>query len=357
MLMVLLALCDVFLTVLYARSGAGLITPRVNKLAWRTLRWMAPRQRHARDGFLSFGGPLILVLTVTTWVGLLLLGFALIAWPALGTSIRSSSGETPTDLAAAISYSGYSLTTLGTGDIVPQTPAFRLMMTAEAIVGFSVLTLTLTYFMSVYSALVRRNTLAQALHHLSCGTGDASEIVVRLGSGGTFEEARTVLADTSFRVLDLLESHHSYPVLHYFRMKDPRYAMARIALLAMDTAAILRTALGERHQGLSRSAAVDMLWGSGMALLEDAGRTFLAADAAPKAAEKVSEDAIRDRYRKISLKLESACIDRAGAAGDLAYRDDRCRWEALVRAFAALMAHDWIEIDPPSADRASYPSR
>ena len=131
--------------------------------------------------------------------------------------------------------------------------------------------------------------------------------------------------------------------------------MARIALLTMDSAVILRTALAERHQALSRSAAVDMLWGSGMALLKDAGRTFLASDATPKAAERISEDAIRDRYRNISLKLESACIGSAGMTGARAYRDDRYRWEALVRAFATSRALDWIEVDSPSTNHADNP--
>ena len=92
-----------------------------------------------------------------------------------------------------------------------------------------------------------------------------------------------------------------------------------------------------------------------MALLQGAGRTFLASDATPKAAQRISEDAIRDRYRIISLKLESACIGSAGMTGATAYRDDRCRWEALVRAYATSMAHDWIEIDSPSTNQVDNP--
>lgn len=57
-------------------------------------------------------------------------------------------------------YSGYSLTTLGTGDIVPKTATYRLLTVLEAVLGFSTFTRTLTYFLSVYSALRQRNVFA-----------------------------------------------------------------------------------------------------------------------------------------------------------------------------------------------------
>jgi Ion channel len=93
-------------------------------------------------------GPTLLIITVAVWILLLLLGFALIAWPALG-KIQMEMGETPTDFITAIYYSGYSLATLGTGDITPQTSTYRLLMVLETILGFSTLTMTLTYFESV----------------------------------------------------------------------------------------------------------------------------------------------------------------------------------------------------------------
>ncbi|MDP8993707.1 MAG: potassium channel family protein [Pseudomonadota bacterium] len=157
--LILLALLDVFLTVLYARSGAGLITPRLNRLTWRLIRRAAPRSRAARDKFLSFAGPAMLVLTVAVWAILLFLGSGLIAWPELGTGLRATQGATPTDFLTALYYGGYSLTTLGTGDIVPTTGAMKVLMVLQALVGFSFVTLTLTYFISVYSALLRRNKL------------------------------------------------------------------------------------------------------------------------------------------------------------------------------------------------------
>ncbi|OUC53680.1 hypothetical protein CA262_18570 [Sphingobium sp. GW456-12-10-14-TSB1] len=352
---VTIALADVFLTVLFARSGTGLITPRLNRLIWALFKAASPRRGGLRDTILAFAGPTMMVATVSVWFLLLTCGFALIVWPALGTSIQASQGPTPTDFAAALYFSGYSLTTLGTGDIVPQTSGFRILMVLQAFLGFSILTLALTYLMSVYSALVRRNTLAQALHHLSSGTGNAAELVAGLGAGGSFEDARNRLSTLAVRVLGLLESHHSYPVLHYFRLREPRYAMARIALLTMDTATLLRTAFGLQHEALARSGAVQMLWGSGLALLRETGATFL-----PKRTEVPAQD---ERSKSDKAARFDAALHRVQAAGiattsDTAgafatYTSLREEWVGLTRAFAMSMGHQWDEIEPRPQARTS----
>lgn len=350
---VAIAVADIFLTVLHARSGSGLITPRLNRLIWILFKAVSPQRGGTRDTVLAFAGPTMMVAAVCVWFLLLTSGFALAVWPALGTSIQASQGPTPTNFAAAFYYSGYSLTTLGTGDIVPQTSGFQALMVLQAFLGFSVLTLSLTYLMSVYSALVRRNTLAQALHHMSSGSGDAAVVVARLGAGGSFEEARSLLSNIAIRVLDLLESHHSYPVLHYFRLRKPHYAMARIALLTMDTVTLLRTALDSQHDPLARSGAVQMLWGSGLALLNETGDTFLS---------KRTEKQVREERRKsdeaahfqaaIDSIREAGIATNSNTAGAFtSYMSLREEWIALTRAFAKSMGHQWDEIE--SSARAS----
>lgn len=100
---------------------------------------------------LSFVGPALLVILAAFWLLLLVLGFALLYWPALGTSLEASKGGTSTDFLAALYYSGFSFTTLGLGDIEPQTALLRMLTVTEAALGFSFFTLTITYFLSVYS--------------------------------------------------------------------------------------------------------------------------------------------------------------------------------------------------------------
>ena len=84
-LLITLVLLDVFLTVLYARAGTGIFSKWMASLVWRVFCLVSkPFGRH-RGTVLSFCGPVILVLLVTTWDFGLTLGAALVIHPAHGS--------------------------------------------------------------------------------------------------------------------------------------------------------------------------------------------------------------------------------------------------------------------------------
>lgn len=345
-----MALADIFLAVLYARSGASLLSDRLNKVAWQLLRGAALTRPGARGRgrLLAYAGPGLLIVSITLWVVLLLVGFALIVQPALGSAIRSTSGPTPKDFATALYYAGFSLTTLGTGDIVPFTAFHRLLTVFMAAVGFSVLTLSLTFSTSVYNALVRRNTFALGLHHRTAATADAGVLLERLGSGGDFSGAQQELTTMSEELINLYESHHFYPVLHYFRFQNNVYALARIALLTLDTATLLKSVLDEQaYPSLVRSSAVAALWGGGTRLLGGVAEAFL-----PRNPGEVgelqgdTEEQWRAHYHQVADKLraEGITVTQDAAAGADRYVALRRQWGAYVVAFADYMAYEWAEI-------------
>ena len=59
-----LMLVDIFVTVLYARAGSGLIAPHVARLFWRLMRRISTLAMRRREHVLSFGGPLPVVAVV-----------------------------------------------------------------------------------------------------------------------------------------------------------------------------------------------------------------------------------------------------------------------------------------------------
>lgn len=333
-----LALADIFLTVLYARSGTGMFAPRVTHYAWRGMVLIAPVKLLNRNRFLSYGGPLMMVLSVALWVGMLLVGSAFVVWSALGSGIEATDGSTPAGFTTALYYAGFSLTTLGIGDLVPTSPALRGFTIAMAAIGFSVVTLTITYFMSVYGALVRRNALAQALHHFSGGTGDAAQLLAHLGRGDDFDAARSHLAMLGMAIIDLAESHQTYPVLQYFRMREARYSMARIALILLETSALARSALGPRHEAFSYSASIELLSGSAVRLCLDASQTFIWRQG------RLPEGG--QRYHEALAVLRKAGIQVVDeeAAGEAAYLQHRDRWIEHVHGLAVSAGYRWDEI-------------
>src|SRR4051812_10076343 len=159
-LLILIILLDVFLTVLYARIGTSIIGSRLGHLVWVCFIKASKPLGPWRGAVLSFCGPLILVLLVGLWALGLTLGAALIMHPELGTSIRVSNGETPTDFVTAIYAGGSSMAMVGASDFTPHTSPTRLLFLLNALIGTSVISLTLTYVMQVYTALQHRNVMA-----------------------------------------------------------------------------------------------------------------------------------------------------------------------------------------------------
>ena len=296
----------------------------------------------------------MMVLSVGAWIGMLLLGSALIVWPVLGTDLTSSNGSTPTNFSVALYYAGYSLTTLGVGDLVPISGRLRLFTIALAVIGFSVVTLSLTYFLSVYSALVRRNVVSQVLHHMSGGSGRSGDIVAGLGHGGSFDQARSQIATVATGILDIVESNESYPVLQYFRMNRPRYAVARVAFLTLDTASLLRTAISPAYADFARSSVVRLLWGSGLSLLGDAESVFIWESRSPNDPRNSHGDEDCHAHFDEALRVfREAGIETASDVDQAfeAYCALRSEWIDRVVGLARCTGFDWHEV---SAQRAPH---
>lgn len=341
---ILLILVDIFRTILH-HGDTGPLSGRSNRLIWRALRWASLLLPRFRDAILGVAGPVMVVITVGVWVVSLVLGFALIVWPALGTGIQDTGGATSTDFATAVYFSGYALTTLGTGDIVAETAPYQLLMVIEAGLGFSVLTMALTYVLAVYGAIISRNTFALALHHGAGGHYDAAELVARLGPGGDFSQSRTELTSLATGLLELVDLHRSYPILPYFRFREPFHALPGMMMVMMDTVSLILSTLNEEeYRALTDSAVVAQLWGGGMEMLREISTSLLSAQAVVTVARPTSDDmdVWRDRYRRALARLALVGITPIHdvAAGEERYVCLRGEWAPMVAAWERMLLHD-----------------
>lgn len=357
--LVALVLLDVFLTVLYARINTGIISQRLADAMFVGCRAVARALgRRPGDTLLSYCGPIILVATVTAWALGLILGMALIIHPFLGSAITATSGQTPQDFLTALYVAGDTMTTVGTSDLAPRTGAFRLLYVFNSLIGVSLITLTMTYLLEIYSSLQARNVFALHVHQGTAERGDAAELVAGLGSGGDFRPSVTQLGDLAGEMARFKEAHHFHSVLVYFRFAETHYALPRLALVLLDAVTLIRTALDEQRYGwLQRSAAVDQIWRSSMLMLRVVGGSFLPPGSAaePVALDEPSMHRWRQRYRQAAQRLREAGIatvqDDAGGAE--AYAAQRRQWDGYITAFAQQMAYDVAEIDPAGSGVAA----
>ncbi len=349
-LLIALILLDVFLTVLYARIGTGLLSHQLARYTWRAFRAGSKLFPRSRDTILSYCGPVILVSLVATWLIGLTVGAGMVIHPRLGTSIIAHTGPTPTDFVTAIYMAGDSMSTVGTSDLSPRTPSMRLFLMSMSFIGLSIITLTLTYFLEIYNALQRRNTFGLKVHMATGETGDAAELVAGLGPGGHFDSGYTHLAEMQGEMASFKESHHFYSVLLYFRFKEPLYAVSRMALVNLDAVCLIKSGLSDHHYGwLKESAAVNQLWRGSMHLLTFLSDSFLPHGMPdPEEPDEPTRQLWRRRYRAGLLRLRQAEIETIEdeASGAETYIALRMRWDRFIRALAAHMGRGMDVIDP-----------
>ncbi len=341
---VLIVLLDVFFTVLFPDSGRGPVRRPLAHAVWRSSRHLArslPQGRRQR--LLTYIGPVQVASTIIAWVVLFVVGWAMIFQPLLGTQVVAASGRTETGWAAALYFSGYVLTTVGLGDVVPTSGSTRLLTVTEGAIGFTMLTLTLTYFMSVYPALTKRKTATLSLHRRTYSTGDPVEFLVGLADDHSMPQAGEHLASVAHLLAETLETHRAYPVLRYFHFNDDRYALARVLFIAFETDTLIRSALDRQsYRTLVSSPVVEELWDSAFELLIE-----LNGVREPSAPHPQEEDRWRRRHREAARRLEAAGLrvaDDPDVAADH-YVALRRRWDAPLRDFAAAMVYDWAKVE------------
>ena len=337
-----IVLLDVFLTVLYARIGTGLIAERAAHLTWMAFRRAAEAAGTQRGAVLSFCGPVILLLYVLLWAVGLTLGAGLIIHPGLGTGVQAGNGPTPTDVLTALYAGGSSMAIVGASDFKPMTDAYRLIYLVNSLIGMSVTSLVLTYVMQVYGALRQRNALGLQLHILSAETSDAGELLARLGPREQFSGGYSHLASLGSAMAEMKETHHFYPVLFYFRFRKPYYSVSAQAYLALDTVSLIRSTLtGKDAAWLKEAAAVEALWRVAQMLVVTLETTFLPGDPpVAKAVDPRERQHWRAHWDKAVSRLAAAgiAVAREEAAAQ-AYIDLRAQWWPHIARLAPAMAY------------------
>ena len=157
-LVVLVALRDIFHT-LWHPSGHGSLSTRVMRAVW----WAGRRRRTSTSGL---GGPAGLGLVILLWVTLLIAGGALVYVPHLPEGFLFATGlevDQRSDVLDGVYLSTVVLATLGLGDIVPVEGWLRIAVPVQGLLGFGLLTASVTWVLQVYPALVRRRALAVRL--------------------------------------------------------------------------------------------------------------------------------------------------------------------------------------------------
>jgi hypothetical protein len=135
-----------------------------------------------------------------------------------------------------------------------------LLYLFNSIAGLSVISLTLTYLMQIYSQLQQRNAFALKIYLATRSTGDAAELVTGIMPHGDWNLGTSFLWEMAAETALTKEAHHFYPVLFYMRFPEHYYSVSFVTLVLLDSVTLMRSALSDEYASLKKLRALDQLW-------------------------------------------------------------------------------------------------
>jgi Ion channel len=264
--LIILILQDSFETIILPRRVAGRF--KLSRIFYVStwLLWSAParkmRQGNRREVYLSYFGPLSLIILLVLWATMLVFAFGLLQW-GLNSTI-SAPGKQIT-FGTYLYLSGTTFITLGLGDVIPLTGMARLLTVLEASMGFGFLALIIGYVPVIYQAFSRRELDVSLLDARAGSPPSAAEFLRRHYRNQSIDELLQFIHNWESWSAQLLESHLSYPVLTYYRSQHERQSWLAALTAILDVCALLLVGLDDIETpsirftfAISRHAAVDL---------------------------------------------------------------------------------------------------
>lgn len=217
--LIAVALNDVFHTLLRPAS-----TGRLTMILFRGT-WLLSRRRPR-----TVGGPLTVLTTIAVWIVLIAVGWALVYLPHIrdGFAYSGANAADYHPFVESLTYSMVALTTLGLGDVVPTDPVIRAVSPLEALMGFALLSASVSWFSQLYPALARRRSVAIDLTSLH--ESGLAALPPSLSPGYAASVTASVAHALAELTADLVQSTEIF----YFTERDERLSAARAIGYAVE---------------------------------------------------------------------------------------------------------------------------
>jgi hypothetical protein len=341
---------DIYATILRATKRPGPISENLNRGLWRVATRVTKNlSRRWRHRVLTGIGPLLLPVLIALLILFLVTGFALLYLPHLETEFNVGKKGQTGNWMEAVYFSGITLLTVGFGDIVPLSGVTRLLVLLEGASGVSVISLGVTYLLTVYGALERKRTVALAFYHQAKQGANVPSFITIHFARGKFYDLTDTLKTATRDLQELLETHLEHPVIHYFHPLEVYKGMPRVLFVMLETITILRSCLdAEEYVEAGEHPSVLLAESSVRFILDELLTSLNLEKKAGQEFESETKEAERRRrcFNRAIRQLEQAEIklhaDREAAFADYSAR--REQWEAKLYWFGDFLGYDWDEV-------------
>lgn len=213
---------DFFYTTL-SGNGAAYLTYAVSALAhkWQMLLFKIFGRK-----IFALSGMFINLSVLFAWI--LLIWFALfLIFSSNPQAIINSEGEMASPI-ERLYFTGYVLSTLGVGNLFPDSSFFQIITSVFSFFGFIFFTLSLTYLISVFAAIMQKRSLSFFINKLGNSPSAVVNQITSQEKTFTFQQIMVIQ-----QMIETHATHHqAYPVLHYYINVDrPSSLSINIAIL------------------------------------------------------------------------------------------------------------------------------
>jgi hypothetical protein len=226
LIVILAGMQDLFHT-LFHPTQQGNISEYMTLYIWRGFRRFAPGQR-------LMVGPLNFLMVIVFWGLSVIIGFALIYRPFMLRAFIGAPGMDVSKVGSFFSAVNLSLSSLITVPMGLQTDWkwLQLAMATEAVLGFAILTASISWLLSIYPVIEHRRSLAHevSLLHFSESSGlqrfeeldDSTLQTLLFGLATQLNTVRTELSQ--------------FPISYYFQETDDKTALGPALYLLAEVA-------------------------------------------------------------------------------------------------------------------------
>ncbi len=199
-------------------QGAGFLSKRLSKFIWRVL--LRLNRNMGNKKVLEMSGVIILVSIIANW--LLLIWFsATLMFVSQIDSLKNVETNTATTVVSKIFFTGYTLSTLGLGDIEPNGDFWEVLTAILSFTGLVLISIAITYLIPVVSAEIEKRKLSVYITTLGCSV---DEILINYWNGKDFKELEQPFHNLTRMVIHHAQNHKVYSVLHFFHTSNKKEA-------------------------------------------------------------------------------------------------------------------------------------
>lgn len=218
--LLLFALRDIFDT-LFHPSGKGMLSRALPRLLWHGVRRIGVRYPLAQE----LCGPVTLLSVIVSWATLLAVGWTLVFWPHLAEGFVLASEPNSSahgGFVDALYLSLVTLTTLGYGDITPTTGWLKVLVPLEAMVGFGLLSASLSWVVSLYPVFSRHRSLAHEVSLVRKAEGETGIGMAQMDALA----AEQMLGSITTQLIAVQTDLIHFPISYYFRSSNERFELS-----------------------------------------------------------------------------------------------------------------------------------